>query len=193
MTTFYICRHGQTENNQNRRLSGWIDTPLTAEGVRNAASTAAKLHGLRFDKIISSDLGRAFETAKLIARNVDYSGKIEKAHGLREVNYGSLSNQSLGVYPDLTPQDNTHFVPPGGESLAQMQQRVLRCLDEIVLANESKVILLVAHDGTINAIHASFSGQDIGLTDASSDNPHDFVAEFVYDNGRITSFSELHG
>ncbi len=42
MTMFYICRHGETENNKNRLLSGWIDTPLTEEGVQNALSANVK-------------------------------------------------------------------------------------------------------------------------------------------------------
>lgn len=92
MTSFYICRHGQSENNKHGRLSGWIDTPLTEEGVRNAASSAAKLNGTKIDKIVSSDLGRAFVTAYIISRKLNYSNEIELNKGLREINYGELGN-----------------------------------------------------------------------------------------------------
>ena len=92
MTTFYICRHGQTENNKNKRLSGWIDTPLTADGIKNAATSAEKLRSIKFDKIISSDLGRAFITAYLISRKLGYTSTIELSKELREVNYGDLAN-----------------------------------------------------------------------------------------------------
>ncbi|HSW66242.1 MAG TPA: histidine phosphatase family protein [Bacillota bacterium] len=192
MTTFYICRHGQTENNKNGRLSGWIDTPLTDEGIKNAGSSAAKLHGVHLDKIISSDLGRALHTAYIIARKTGFPGEIETSRGLREVNYGGhLANSPVGDYPQLTPEENADFVPEGGESLRQMQTRVLAAINGIAQANPGKTILLVAHDGPINAVRSSLSGENIGLTDAAGLNPHDLVAKFEFDEGKIASFDEL--
>jgi broad specificity phosphatase PhoE len=191
MTIFYICRHGQTENNKNGRLSGWIDTPLTAEGARDAASSAAKLGGARLDKIVSSDMGRAFITAYLIARSLGYSSEIERRKGLRDVNYGDLANMPIAAYPELSAPENTNYVPGAGESLAQMQQRVMTCVQDISSDNPGKTILLVCHDGTINAVRASFARLDIGVVDSTSENAHDFVAKFVYDNGRVVSFDEI--
>src|SRR4051812_48009737 len=112
MTTFYICRHGQTENNKNRRLSGWIDTPLTNEGVANAQASAAKLRVIHLDTIISSDLGRAFTTAYIIARELGFAGEIERTAGLREVNYGELANHSYDDYPEMTAAENADYTPP---------------------------------------------------------------------------------
>ena len=195
MTTFYICRHGQTENNKNQRLSGWIDTPLTDEGIRNAASSAAKLKDVRFDKIVSSDLGRAFLTAYLVSRELGYSDEIELSKELREVNYGDFANMPYSgtnsIYPVISAHDNTNFAAPNGESLAQMQQRVLAGIDGLSRDNQDKTILLVAHDGTINAILSQFTNQEIGIVDSTSNNGHDFVAKFMYDEGNIISFDEV--
>ncbi len=189
MTTIYICRHGETENNTNNRLSGWIDTPLTDEGVRNAAASAAKLDGVIFDRIISSDLGRAFVTAYIISRKLGYTAEIERLAGLREADYGSLTNMFvpdvIATYPDL----DTHN--PGGETLAEMQQRVMACLSEIGINYQDKTILLVCHDGPLNAMYASFIDSDIVTTAAGRLNAHDFVAKLSYTDGRITSFEEV--
>ncbi len=190
MTIFYICRHGETENNKNQRLSGWIDTPLTEAGIRNAASSAAKLKGVEFDKIISSDLGRAFTTAYLIARELGYTAEIHRYTGLREVNYGDLANMPFEAYPELTPLENATHISPNGESLAQMQSRVLDCLDTIATDNDGKTIVIVAHDGTVNSIRASFSQESIGIADTTH-NAHDFIAKASYDNGRVISFHEV--
>lgn len=190
MTTFYICRHGQTENNKNQRLSGWTDTPLTDEGVENALSSAKKLHGVRFDKVLSSDLGRAFTTAYIILRELGDTTEIERSKELREVNYGDLAHQPYSAYPKVTPQENTNFVVPGGESLAQMQQRVMAFIQSLSAENPGKTILLVAHQGTVNAVRASGTGQEIGVADLTH-NAHNFVAKFVYNNGKVTSFSEV--
>lgn len=191
MTTFYICRHGQTENNKNQRLSGWIDTPLTPEGIINASSSAKKLRGIEFDKIISSDLGRAFITAYLVARDLGYSHEIESNLNLREVNYGDLANMPYSAYPEVTAKENTNFIAPNGESLAQMRQRVMTYIDGLGQTNAENTILLVAHDGTINAVIASFTNEDIGVVDSRGANAHDCVAKFIYDDGRIISFDKL--
>ena len=195
MTTFYICRHGQTENNRKKLLSGWIDTPLTGEGVLNAISSAAKLKGMRFDRIISSDLGRAFRTAYIIAQEIGSDVYIDTTPALREVNYGDIANTTyVGpdiAYPKLTPEENTNYVAPNGESLAQMQARSLAYVQKIATDNPGQTILLAAHDGTINAIYAALTGKSIGIVDAESNNPHDFVARFVMDEGRIVSFEPI--
>lgn len=191
MTTFYICRHGETENNKKGLLSGWIDTALTKEGVQNAESSAAKLLGIQFDKIISSDLGRALTTAYLISRKLGYTAEIERLQGLRDVNYGDLANMPIASYPELSAAENTNYAPPHGESLAQLQQRVMACIAKLSLESPDKTILLVAHDGTINAVKATFSGQDIGIVDAQSANGHDFVAKFTVADGTVTSFAEV--
>lgn len=72
-----------------------------------------------------------------------------------------------------------------------MQQRVMGCIREISLANSDKTVLLVAHDGTINAVFASFTKQAIGLVDSTSNNAHDFVAKFAYENTQIIRFGEI--
>jgi probable phosphoglycerate mutase len=189
MTTFYICRHGQTENNKNGRLSGQIDTPLTEEGMQNAFSSAAKLSGITFDLIVSSDLGRAFITAYLIARKLGYSDEIKRFQELREVSYGSLSNilvsEVFARHIDLDKDDHE------GESLAQMQTRVVACFNEIAAANQGKTILLVSHIGTINALYASFTGQDIVAVDSARGNAHDFVGKITAEDGKIVSFDEI--
>jgi broad specificity phosphatase PhoE len=190
MTTFYITRHGQTENDKNKRFSGWIDSPLTDEGVHNAVSAATKLKGISFDKIISSDLGRAFITAYIISREFGYTAGIERVPDLREVNYGELANKPYADYPDLAPPQNADYVVPGGESLVQMQTRVLNYLNTISSSNSGKTILIAAHDGTINAIRASFTGENIGIVDQTH-HAHDFVGRFVYEDGKATSFEEV--
>jgi len=189
MTTFYICRHGVSESNRAKKFAGWIDTPLTEEGVQNAVSAAAKLNGIQFDRIVSSDLGRAFVTAYIITRQLGISTKIERDRGLREMNYGDFANKPYSEYPSLTVEENAVFVPPNGESLVQVQQRVLACIEELAKASPDKTILLVAHDGTINSIRAGFSGEDMGTADLVR-NAHDFVAKFEYNDGKVLSFEE---
>jgi broad specificity phosphatase PhoE len=192
MTTFYICRHGETENNKARILSGWIDSPLTDLGVQNATSAASKLRGIHIDKIVSSDLGRAFISAYIIARRLGFGEEIERLSALREVNYGDLTNQPYANYPNLTLDENSVYAPPNGESLVAMQERVLSCVAELAKMFPDKTILIIAHDGAINAIRASFDTETMGEADTVH-NPHDLVIRFNCIEGKITSFTELSG
>ncbi|MDB5161086.1 MAG: phosphoglycerate mutase [Candidatus Saccharibacteria bacterium] len=193
MATFYICRHGETENNKRRRLSGWIDSPLTKEGLAETESAAAKLKNVDIDMIYSSDLGRAFITAYIIARKLDFNGEITRLFGLRENSYGDIaympSIEAEAMYPKL--HRDTNYIPPNGESLAQMQERVLETVTELDRVHADKTMLLVAHDGVIKAIRTSFSGQDLGEHNISAGYAHDFVASFTLDDGKVASFTEL--
>lgn len=190
MTTFLICRHGQTENNKRDRFSGWIDTPLTEQGVHDAQSSAEKLKGTKLSRIVSSDLGRAFTTAYIITRQLGLSIEIERMSGLREANYGDFANLPYSVYPELSPEENAVFVSPNGESLTQMQERVLACVYDLAAQSPEASILLAAHDGTINAIRASYLKQHMGIADLVH-NAHNFVGTFTIENGVITSFAEV--
>jgi broad specificity phosphatase PhoE len=194
MVSFYICRHGQTEFNKQERLSGWIDTPLTKVGLINAATAAAKLNNITFDTIYSSDLGRAFVTAYLIARHIKYKKEIIRAGELRENSYGDLAAMpvadAIKRYPKLHQQ--TDYRPPNGESLSDMQARVIGFVSRLAANEPAGTILLVAHDGVIKSLYANFSGEDLGYLNATRYYANDFVASFTMEAGRVVSFSECH-
>ena len=173
-------------------MSGWIDTPLTAAGIENAQSSAEKLRNIHLDKIISSDLGRAFTTAYIIAHEIGFTPEIERTPELREVNYGDLANMKIeDVIAGGYPLNMAEYVPPNGESLGHMQERVLAFLGKTALEHPDNSILLVAHDGTINAIYAAAS--DISVSEADERrNAHDFVAWFHVEDGKVSDFKEVN-
>lgn len=195
MTTFYIVRHGETENNRARRLSGWIDTPLTEDGLKPTEKVTAKFAGagLRIDEMYSSDLGRAFITAYVLARGLQFTKEIKRLSGLREVNYGDAANmaraEAYELYPGL--DSDTRYVPPNGESLEHMQRRVFQTVSELNEKHKDKVIVLVCHSGVMAALRASHIGQDFGEHNISEAYPHDYVGKFTFDNGAVTSFEEF--
>lgn len=195
MNTFYIVRHGETENNRAKRLSGWVDTPLTAAGLEPTKTVIKKLSLVQIDEIYSSDLGRAFVTAYELARGLSYAKEIKRLAGLREVNYGDaanmLSNEAYKLYPEL--DRNTEYTPPNGESLRHMQQRVFGTIDELNTSHADKKIVLVCHSGVMAALHASFIGQDFGEHNISEAYPHDYVGVFTFMDGAVQSFHEFHG
>ena len=135
-------------------------------------------------------MGRAFISAYIITRQLGIGLEVERSSGLREMNYGDFANRPYSEYPKMTLEENAVFVPPHGESLVQMQKRILMCVKELAETLNNKTVLLIAHDGTINSIRANFTGEDMGTADTVH-NPHDFVAKFEYENGKVSSFTEV--
>lgn len=193
MNHFYIARHGETLNNMAKRLSGWIDTPLTDKGLLPTVRALEKLRDVPIDEIYSSDSGRAFITAYTMARKLGYPREIVRLPALREVNYGDSANmiaeEAYALYPRL--DRDTHFAPPNGESLHDMQLRVLAAVSGINGVYDHTSILIVAHSGTMAALSASFSGVDLGHHNISEAYSHDYVAQFTIEDGKIVSFDEL--
>ncbi len=193
MTTFYICRHGETENNRAGRLSGWIDTPLTDNGLQPTEAVIKKLSGVHINEMYSSDMGRAFITAYVIGRGLNFTKEIIRLPGLREVNYGDAANmysaEAYKLYPQL--DRDTHFIPPNGESLDHMQKRVFQTIDEINNAHTNANIVLVCHSGVMAALKASHIGQDFGEHNISEAYAHDFIGVFTFTDGAVTSFEEF--
>ncbi len=195
MNTFYIVRHGETENNRDRRLSGWIDTPLTETGLQPTETVIKKLSGVHVDEMYSSDMGRAFVTAYVVGRGLNFTKEIIRSSGLREVSYGDAANMYSAEAYELYPQldRDTHFVPPNGESLDQMQKRVFQTIEKINNKHTDSNIVLVCHSGIMAALKASHIGQDFGEHNISEAYAHDFVGVFTFDDDTVTSFEEFKG
>ncbi len=194
MNTFYIARHGETENNRAKRLSGWIDTPLTEKGLEPTKLVTEKLKALpRIDAIYSSDLGRAFITAYAIARGLSFTGEIILRPGLREVNYGDaanmLSSRAYELYPKL--DRDTHYAPPNGESLDHMQARALKDIADIDAQHTDASILIVAHSGVMAALNADYQNIDFGGHNISEAYAHEFIGAFTMQGQKVTLFQEF--
>lgn len=191
MNTFYIVRHGETENNRAGRLSGWADTPLTANGLEPTKVVIAKLQQQKkIDVMYASDLGRASTTADAIKKAIGHPTGITLLADLREVSYGDaahmLSHEAYALYPGLDSE--THYVPPNGESLDQMQRRVLDTVVGLDAAHTDMVILLVAHSGVMAALNASYQKKDFGEHNISEAYSHDYVGKFMIEDAKVALF-----
>ena len=65
----YLVRHGQTDWNLEGRYQGRIDIKLNSKGIEQAKEIKEKLKEIKFDKVFSSPLKRALETAQIITDN----------------------------------------------------------------------------------------------------------------------------
>lgn len=163
-STILLARHGESDWNRSKRWQGFADRPLTERGRRQAAELAERLADTELDAMYSSDLQRALETAQIVARTKGL--RVETTSELREVDVGSWSGLTRAEAEDRFPDAYQRWLEGGegwddGESYEQLGERVTRAIRRIAAAHDGKRILVVAHGGTIRAIHAGALGVDI--------------------------------
>src|SRR3546814_10221871 len=94
-TQFWLIRHGETQWNAERRLQGSLDIPLNTTGIEQAERLGpylrSPLFDTRIDTVVSSDLGRAYDTALAAAGH--FQLPIERNQRLRERCYGIYEGQ----------------------------------------------------------------------------------------------------
>ncbi len=154
----YFVRHGQTEWNRLGRMQGHIDIELNEEGKKQAQIVKEKLSGVKFDKVFSSPLKRAVETAQIISGQdiVIDDRLIERFNGELE---GKLKEE-IEVYPDFNDPNDTRF---GIESLDSFRGRINNFLDEITKNYKNKNILVATHAGVCLYVRCYFEGEPDGI------------------------------
>lgn len=160
MLTVYVIRHGETEANKNGVFQGHLDVPLSKKGYMQAERVAEALKDVRFDAVYSSDLSRAYETARAIMRYHNCSLIADQR--LREVNGGLLQGLTDLEITERFPEFRKEFVEsrytarrPGGESFADLDERVQRAMADLLSWNQDKpeaTICVVSHGGAIRSI-----------------------------------------
>jgi probable phosphoglycerate mutase len=156
-TRVIVVRHGETAWNNEKRWQGHLDSPLTAKGLSQAQALARRLSGERFSALYSSDLGRAHQTAQIIATATGHSVVLD----------ARLRERKLGVFQGLTSdeiravhaeeyelyraRDPDHRLPEG-ESLRQQVERNLRCFEELAQRHLGESIVVVTHGGVLSGL-----------------------------------------
>src|SRR5688572_21291643 len=191
MTDILLIRHGETLWNQQGRMQGQQDSPLTPTGLNQARQLAKRLKDVAFCALYSSDLGRAHQTARCIA---DASGhEVIADAGLRERDFGifeGLTNHEIELrYPadyELFAKRDPHYVMEGGESAAQFRRRAVGTLERIAAKHPGETIVVVSHGLVLDAVYRTASGMAL-------DVPRGFpllncsLNTFRYGDGRWTA------
>lgn len=118
----YLIRHGQSEANLKRFVGGQLDVNLTPQGVTDAKKAGEILKGLHFDRIFSSDLSRAVETAKTAVPGCEP----EQFKCIREIDTGRMAGQVIAEFDDEMKYIYSikDFSKCGGESPDMQKKRV---------------------------------------------------------------------
>ncbi len=158
-TRLVAVRHGVTDWNREGRFQGHLDPPLSDVGRREADLVAERIASddlLRPQRVVSSSLVRAAETATAIARASGVA--IERDDRLMEIGQGEWEGRT---HAELEVADAQRYrawrdaagvrQPPGGESIDSAMARVRAVLDEIA-ASDAGTTCLVSHGGTMRVL-----------------------------------------
>ena len=187
-TRLIVVRHGETEWNLASRIQGHADSPLTAAGEAQAAAIAERLAGERLDRLVSSDLGRAWRTAQAISGRTGLAAVPDAR--LRERNYGvaeGLTYGEVGVhYPEIfsrVRETDPDYVVPGGESRRQLFERVRDAFESLAREFEGARVAVVCHGGVLAALYRHIHAIPVGAAQAIP-IPNASYNALVFDHGR---------
>jgi probable phosphoglycerate mutase len=164
-----LARHGQTEWSRSGRYQGRCDPPLIGEGRAQAVQIGMRARGRGVRSILSSPLRRARETAEIVAATLGLDAPrvdarlIELAYGAWE---GLTQAEVRARWPDQLRQWKR--VPdtaalPGGESLADLRQRLQQFLQDPEWTAHDGSVLIVSHAGPIRIALLEAAGMPLGM------------------------------
>ncbi len=170
MKRCYLVRHAQTVWNDENRIQGHSDVPLSPLGVKQAERLGICFASRHVKGLFTSALQRSQRTAQAIA---DGNG-----HGVSPVVERDLAEIHLGDWEGLTPDEvNARFqrayqqwrarpssvVIPGGEPLEAFRDRVRRAMERVMGGVGEGEYVIVTHGGVIAALLADVLGADYDM------------------------------
>ena len=175
----YLIRHGQTDWNSEHRFQGVSDVELNDQGRKEASFARNVLKDTPIDRVVTSDLKRAKETATILIGDRDIP--LEETEGFRECHFGKWEgltfNQITGEYPEgyhLWRAEDMDYKGHEGESPSEFRERIKKHLYEVA-GGQDEAVAIVCHAGVIRMI----------LTEVLCMRTHDRYA-FEIDNGSVT-------
>ena len=155
----YVIRHGQSQTNLERRFTGWSQVPLTEKGIEDAKKIRPILENVSFDRIFSSDLIRAMQTAETALPGCSY----ETLPLIREIKMGSLEMMPIDEALPAIKENNAGtlgYAMFGGESFVQFRARIAEFLD-MVKGLDCENVATFAHGGLLTTMLSMVLGLDL--------------------------------
>ncbi|MFA6376842.1 MAG: class I tRNA ligase family protein, partial [Candidatus Paceibacterota bacterium] len=189
---YFIFRHGHSERQIKKISSSWPEIkplPLTELGKKQVAASAKKLVKEKIDLIISSDLLRTKETAKIISEIC--GAKIVLDKRLRDLSDGIFNGGDPKQFWDYiaTKKDRFAAKPPKGESLTGLRKRVYDFLADVDKKYEGKTIVIVSHEMPLTFLEWTLNG--MALADIVEDRYSGKIKKIETGKFRPVDFKSL--
>ncbi len=184
--TLLFVRHGQSEGNASRIMQGWLDTPLSDLGRRQAEAVAARLTSAGATRVYASTLRRAWDTAGAIASATGLT--LEAADGFREYGYGAAQGlrwEEVQARFGVTVGTFGSGRIPGEEGHAVFHARITAAFEDLAERHRDDVAIVVSHGGTIARLvtHVLGAPREGYLSFATPTNTS--ITAFAWDRERV--------
>src|SRR5690554_7593837 len=184
MMKIYFVRHGQTKYNKKRLIQGRVNEPLNKTGIKQAKEVGQLLKSLNinFDKIVSSPLSRALETAHLIARKTSYRDNIEIIPNLIERDFDNYEMTTIAESFPIIMKDG--FTEDGFEDNPRLLSRIYDALNQLYEKYQGQTVVATVHAHVIRSIYILMDHKKYNYTNFYLGNCS--IHEFDYDKNKIT-------
>jgi broad specificity phosphatase PhoE len=146
MVTIVFEPHATTTDNEGRLASGWNDVGLSELGEQQARDLGLRRKATDFDAIFTSDLERAYHTARLAFEGTE-PRKLHMDWRLRECDYGEMTQHAKEAVDAEKPKRIA--VPfPGGESYEQTAERIRSFLQDLLRLRDGQTVMVIGHRAT---------------------------------------------
>lgn len=156
-TKLILVRHGEAVGNITKVFHGFTNSELTENGRAQAQRAAERLKTEPIDRICSSDLKRAYETALAVAK--PHGLEVEIDERLREINGGLWENVPFADLEQLYPESFYHWSKepyatrlPEGESMTEFYQRITNAVCDWVQRCTGQTLCMVTHGTAIRLL-----------------------------------------
>ena len=184
----YVIRHGESETNREKKWTGWLDVNLTDKGREDAKKAGEFLENVSFDKIYSSDLLRARQTAE----NAIAGCRYETSELLREINVGSLEGKIFSFLTDEQRKEirTKKYKEYGGENQQEFSDRVAGFMKELESQN-CENIAVFSHAGWLCRMLDIVTEVDIPRNKICCNNCTVAIFEYTEKEWRLHSWVNL--
>ena len=169
MCEVLLIRHGEQKFFENIPLGEAYDAPLSELGQRQAEAVGERLAPARLGRVYCSDMRRAHDTAKAIAKHHNFEPTVRP--GLKEIDLWQRAPQDKGLLDIYTRAElgevyrnvskaRKHSAYPYCEDVDSFYSRVFKALDEAIAESHGMRIAVVCHGGVINAILSRVLGSE---------------------------------
>ena len=156
MITIYFEGHATTSDNEASVASGHNDVDLSERGRHQAAGEKRRRYeNIGFDTVFTSDLSRAYDTAKLMFEGKDIP--IIQDARLRECDYGDLTQRPRAEMEAVRTQSILEPFP-NGESLEQVMDRMKSFIKDLSQTYPDQQVLIIGHSGTLWGLENYING-----------------------------------
>lgn len=198
MTKLILVRHGQTVWNHEMKYQGHADIELSPIGRQQAARVARRLRDIPVTAVYTSDLKRAFDTARIIA--AAHNLPVVAMPQLREIKFGDwegLTSEEINCrWPDCIRRLYTEpetLTIPGGETFRQLKERAQQAVTTMVQRHPDETVVAVSHGGTIRTIICAALGVSLNrVWNIRQDNTAVNILEYYDDRVVVSLLNDCH-